>query len=252
VLLAHKLENRLKILFDWKIALCVGLALSLLIKLGFWQLGRVDEKRQMQRLINSQRMAVPKPIDSLSMDNKNALKYLRVSLNGNYLNDTSIFIVNKFFKGRLGYEVITPFRLKSTDQIVFVNRGWVLGHPDRMQLPTVRPVLGEQHIVAEIYIPPEQSFFMPEKVIGKTWPIRLHRFNVEGFKEFFGNPLFPYEVRLEKGSQGVLERYWPTIHLRPESSMSYAFQWFAMALAVLVVVIVKSTNIVELIRDRND
>ena len=73
---------------------------------------------------------------------------------------------------------------------------------------------------------------------------------MDGFEELFETPLFSYVVRLSKANSGVLERYWPTIKLKPESSTSYALQWFGMALALLVAAIMKSTNIVEIIRNR--
>ena len=244
----RKSKNRLRIRFDWKIAVFVALCFSLLMKLGFWQLSRADEKRQMQRIIDARRLAAPKAIESLSMESKNALKYLRVSLDGAYINEKLIFIVNKFFMGRMGYEVITPFQLKSTGQIVLVSRGWIPAGHDRGQLPKVTPVTGERQLVAEIYVPPGKSFFLAEKVEEKSWPFQLHHFKMDGFDKVFINPLFPYVVRLGEDNPGVLERYWPTINVKPESSTSYALQWFGMALAVLVIAIIKSTNLVELIR----
>ncbi len=245
---AQKSKNRLRIRFNWKITLSVALLFSLLMKLGYWQLSRADEKRQMQQTIDARRIAAPQSIESLSMESKTTLKYLRVSLEGAYINEKLIFIINKFFKGRMGYEVITPFQLKSTGQIVLVSRGWISGSHDRGQLPKISPVMGVWRLVAEIYVPPGKSFFMAEKVEEKTWPFRLHHFKMDGFDKVFINPLFPYIVRLEEDNPGVLERYWPTIKMKPENSTSYALQWFGMALSVLVIAIIKSTNIVEIIR----
>ena len=246
--MTQKPKKRLQIRFDWKIILSATLCFSLLMKLGFWQLSRADEKRQMQRTIDTRKLAPPQPIESLPMESKDALKYLRVSLHGAYINEKLIFIVNKFFKGRLGYEVITPFQLNSTGQIVLVSRGWIPGSVGVEQLPKVMPVRGVQQLIAEIYVPPGKSFFLVEKLDGKAWPFRLHHFNMNGFDEIFINPLFPYIVRLGDDNPGVLERYWPAIIVKPESSTSYALQWFGMALAVLVMAIMKSTNLVEIIR----
>ena len=138
------------------------------------------------------------------------------------MNDKLVFIVNKFFQGRLGYEVITPFQLSSNGQIALVSRGWIPGSFDRSRLPEITPVTGSRQLVAEVYIPLGKSFFLAEKFKEKTWPIRLHHFNMDWFDELFENPLFPYVVRLEKANPGVLERYWPAIKLKPESSTSYA------------------------------
>ena len=57
--MTQKSKNRLQIRFNWKIALFVALSFSLLMKLGFWQLSRADEKRQMQRVIDARQEAVP-------------------------------------------------------------------------------------------------------------------------------------------------------------------------------------------------
>ncbi len=242
----HGLQFR----FNWKIALAAALAFSLLLKLGFWQLSRAEEKRQAQEIIEARRSALPTPIENSLVENKQALKYLRVSLYGNYINQKSIFIKNKVFQGRFGFEVITPFRLKAINQIVFVSRGWIPSGYGADQLPKIAPVTGEQHIVAEIYVPAGKSFFLAQQVTEKNWPMRLHHFNINGFTDLFEEPLFPYVVRLDKDSEGVLERFWPTIRMNPEMSTSYAFQWFAMSIAVVIGAIIGSTNIVDIIRSK--
>ena len=59
---------------------------------------------------------------------------------------------------------------------------------------------------------------------------------------------FPYLVRLDENTPGVLTRPWPIPKLKASKSQSYAVQWFAMALAVVLVTIYLATNIRELWR----
>lgn len=79
------------------------------------------------------------------------------------MNDKLVFIVDKFYQGRLGYEVIALFQLSSNGQIALVSRGWIPGSFDRSQLPEITPVTGPRQLVAEVYVPPGKSFFLAEK-----------------------------------------------------------------------------------------
>lgn len=226
------------------------MSLSLLLKLGFWQLSRAEEKRQLEKTLKERQSAPPVPIESLSLNNKKALKYLNVSLAGSYINEKSIFIDNQIYHGRFGYEIITPFRLKSNNHIVFVSRGWKSAHHDRSQLPDITPVTGEQLLVTEIYVPATNSFFREEPVDNTHWPKRLQHFKIDRVKELFEAPIFPYLVRLGENNPGVFTRYWRIVSFKPLQSTFYAFQWFAMSFALVIVSIVVSTNIVQLIRSK--
>lgn len=242
---------RLQFNFNWKAALCVLFLLACLLWLGFWQLDRAEQKQQIQSDLDALRLAKSIPVESLKLDENHVLKGVNVKLDGNYVNDKSILISNQFFQNRPGYEVITAFKLHSNNQIVLVSRGWISINYDNRQLPTIEPVTGTQQLVGEIHVSSARSFFLPQNIESPvSWPLLLHNFNISNIKPLFKMPLLPFVVRLEPTSNGVMTRHWRETQLNLENSTSYAIQWFGMALILVVITIIKSTNILEIIDSR--
>ncbi|MEE9354530.1 MAG: SURF1 family protein [Methylococcaceae bacterium] len=240
---------RLQIKFNWKIAIGILFLFLVLIRLGFWQLDRAQQKRQIQNARDAQPLNKPVSVENLTSNDKKGLNYKHVTLDGSYDNDKSLLVSNQFFQNRPGYEVITTFKLHSSDQIVLVSRGWIAAHSGGNLLPTIEPVTGTQKLLGTIHIPSSKSFYLPQKIDEPPkWPLRLHHFDINGIFPLFERPVLPFVVRLNRNSPGVLERHWRETKLKPENSISYAIQWFGMALLLLVITIVKSTNILEISR----
>ncbi|MEE9425571.1 MAG: SURF1 family protein [Methylococcales bacterium] len=249
----HKVSRlRLQFKFNWKVALSVFFLLPLLIRLGFWQLDRAEQKRQLQSDRDTKHLAIPVSVENLDLDNKHALKHMKVRLDGSYDNEQSILVSNQFFQSRPGYEVITAFKLHSSDQIVLVSRGWISVNYDNKQLPTIKPVTGTQQLVGEIHLPISNSFFLLQNIdTPANWPLRVHHFDLNNMSHLFDKTVLPFVVRLDETSTGVLTRHWQSTRLKPVNSTSYAIQWFGMALILAVITIIKSTNILEIIRSIN-
>lgn len=240
---------RLQFKFNWRIALCFLFLFPVLIRLGFWQLDRAEQKRQIQNDRDAWLLAKPVSVENLPLDDNNALKYIKVKLVGSYDNEKSFLVSNQMFQNRPGYEVISVFKLHTSDQIVLVSRGWIAADFGNSQLPAIKPVIRTQLLIGEIHLPSSHSFFLPQKIKQPlNWPLRLHHFDINNIKSLFDKPVLPFVVRLEKNSPGVLERHWRVTRLKPENSTSYAIQWFGMALILLVITIIKSSNILEIIR----
>ncbi len=242
---------RLQFKFNWKAVLCVLFLLACLLRLGFWQLDRAEQKQQIQSDLDALRLAKPIPVESLRLDDENMLKGVKVKLDGSYVNDKSILVNNQFFQNRPGYEVITAFKLHSNNQIVLVSRGWISINYDNRQLPTIEPVIGTQQLVGEIHVSSAGSFFLPQNIESPvSWPLLLYNFDISNIQPLFEMPLLPFVVRLEPTSNGVMTRHWRETRLNLENSTSYAIQWFGMALILIVITIIKSTNILKIIDAR--
>ena len=124
----HKPWNaplKLTFQFNWKAALTVSIAFYALLSLGFWQLDRAEQKRIRQQTIGDRLSARPTPLEELDLSDGSPPEFSRVLLEGEYLTNRSVFLVNKFYQGQPGYEVFTAFRLKSKARAVIISRGWV-------------------------------------------------------------------------------------------------------------------------------
>lgn len=238
---------RLQIRFNWKIALGILILFSIFVRLGFWQLDRAEQKQQIQNDRDA-RSLVPLAIGSLNLDDINALQQQKLTMNGSYDHDKSIRISNQIFRGQPGFEVITPFKLHSSNKIVLVSRGWISAESGPKKPAEIEPITGPQQLVGEIHIPTSNRFFLPQKLDEPPiWPIDLHHFDINTISPLFDRPLFPFVVRLDDNNPGVLERHWQVTRLKPMNSISYAIQWFGMALILVIISLIKSTNILGII-----
>ena len=255
--------GRLIINIHVPILLCVLLSVSMFINLGFWQLSRAAEKRQMQRDAQEQMLADPVSLESLVpqviespaigvqiADANWSLNNRRVSLQGEYLNNAPFLVVFQFFQGQPGFELISPFRLASDSSLVLVSRGWIAPGPGADSIPTVQAVAGEQNLLGQIHVPLEPTTV--SQIEERAWPIRLRRMHVPQAEQLLGEALFPYVVRLDAGSPGLGARHWPTVNISTRSNIGYALQWFFFALATLFISLLMSSNVIQLWKEKSN
>ncbi|GEM_PF-83698 len=256
--------GRLQIRFNWLIALCVLLSCALFINLGFWQLGRAADKRQLQRDAAVQEQAEPVALESLfavssaagsagsagaagaAEETAATLNNRRVSLRGEYVNDAAFLVVFQFFQGQPGFELISPFRLSSDGSLVMVSRGWIAPGPDADSLPVIQAVQGQQTLIGQLYVPDLAS--VAGQVAEREWPVRVRRLHIPQAEALLGEPVYPWQVRLNTGSPGLLARHWPTVTISIRSNIGYALQWFSFALLTVVVSLLMGSNLLQVLR----
>ncbi|HEX6940280.1 MAG TPA: SURF1 family protein [Longimicrobiales bacterium] len=94
------------------------------IRLGFWQLDRLESRLERNRLI-TERLARPAlAVTSAGLDTA-GLAYRRVELRGEFDNARSFVLAGRAYQGVPGVHVITPLRLEGAGGVVLVNRGWL-------------------------------------------------------------------------------------------------------------------------------
>lgn len=109
-------------------------ALIILLALGTWQVQRLfwKEGEIAKRVERSQGAAVPLPRD---FPDPAAVEFTRVALSGSFLHDEEFYLGARTESGRVGLNIVTPFRLDD-GRILLVNRGWV---PQERRDPATRP-----------------------------------------------------------------------------------------------------------------
>ena len=111
----------------------LGLAVAVTcIFLGFWQLSRLEERKEFNKQLRSRAETAPVDLASLPADT-GAARFRRVKLNGSYDFEHEIRLTNRTRNGSPGVNIVTPLRMPGTDTVVLVNRGWVYA-PDAMSV----------------------------------------------------------------------------------------------------------------------
>lgn len=212
---------------NWKIIGLAAVLLPVLVSLGFWQLERADEKRDILSKLEQQQSLLPVALSNLDSTSR----YRSVIIQGEFDNNHYFLLDNRVHSGRPGYEVLVPF-LDQSGVNVLVNRGWVEAPLYRNQLPAVEAINARVIANGTIYFPLEQPKTFPVSAAG--WPKVIQTVQMDQLAEQLGKPLESYTVRLAEYQPGSLVIDWPAVNVQPEKHTAYAVQWFAMALALLV------------------
>ena len=209
--------------------------LALLLRLGFWQLNRADEKRD---FLLSQQERMQKevlPIAKLLADTQD-LRYRRVILEGHYDVKHQFLLDNQFHNSKVGYFVLTPFILAKGAQTVLINRGWVLMDKDRTQLPDINfmPPTGKLSIVGVINHFPQVGLILDgADEPGKGWPSVVQLIDKQKITNKLNQPIMDFQVQLSADqSYGYVREWQINTRIPPEKHMAYAFQWFALAVTL--------------------
>jgi surfeit locus 1 family protein len=249
--------GELEIRFNWIVALFVLAAFAGLLRLGVWQLGRAQEKIDLQETYNEMGEDYAVPIEEVGMagleNDARTIQNLHVSLSGRFRNDRTLFLIYQTYEETLGYEVVTPFELASSEKIVFVSRGWILANTYDELLAKVDPIPGTLTVTGQLYVPtPRQADRTNGIDLSKPrWPLEVRYLNTLELAPLFEESIFPYEIRLDENQPGLFVRHWPTVYVDTGRNFSYALQWFSMAIALLIVTFVLSSNILQILKKRS-
>lgn len=106
--------------------LLVIAAVGVLIRLGIWQLDRLEWRRAFNTRVIGQLQAdtldlnARQPVNSLY-----DMEYRSVVVTGRYDFNHEVLLRNQVWDNHLGYHVLTPLIIDGTDWVVLVDRGWI-------------------------------------------------------------------------------------------------------------------------------
>ncbi len=230
--LSNRRVNRASILYQLGCALCVTAALSVLVLLGLWQLQRAQEKQMLVDRYEARVDAKSVKVSQFRM--APGLAYFPARVKGQFEAQYQILLDNRVHEGRVGYDVLTPFRIQNGHMRILVNRGWVPMGPSRSQLPVLETPGQVQIISGHLYRPPERYFCL-EKMLPTLADTIWQNLDLERFHTEAGYPLQPYVLRLDVGLPGVYQQLSPRYSDQwVDRHRGYAVQWFGLALVVLI------------------
>lgn len=233
--------------WNYKVVAFAVCFLPLTVALGFWQLHRAAEKREILAADDAKANTDPVPFRA-ALANVDK-RFLRVWATGEVDNGRTFLADNRVRHGRPGYEVVSPFRDAESGRWLLVNRGWIAGGLDRNVVPAVPPLAGVVTLTGYLYQSPSKAFVLGEdRWQAGQWPQIVQVVEPELLQERLGESLFPYVLRLENSASPGLETGWELVNLAPGMHIGYAVQWFAMAVALLILTIFANSNLASLLR----
>ncbi len=111
----------------WILAtLLAYIAVGVMIRLGIWQIDRLEQRRAFNAQVMEQTSLPPLTLDAetISLD-FGAMEYRRVAVTGTYDFENEVSLRNREFFGQAGVDLLTPLKIEGTDAAILVNRGWI-------------------------------------------------------------------------------------------------------------------------------
>ncbi len=221
---------------QWKITIVVLLLLPALINLGFWQLDRAEEKKELLAFYAKQSELEAVPLISLISNSQT--KYRNVTVTGKYDTDHYWLLDNQPRAGKVGYEIIMPFNFSDQaggSKTILVNRGWVSANADRRILPIVDTLDNVVSINGYLYpLQVNAVIKHSHNDLNVEWPKRVLQLDNDAVSKALNKDIETLMLRIEEESAGAFTTQWPVINTQPEKHHGYAVQWFSMGLALLL------------------
>ena len=223
----------------------VLLAAAVMVRLGIWQLDRLEQRRAFNARVSEQQEAQPLVLDADTIHlDLYSMEYRQVSVSGEYLPEDEIVLRNQVwnteFGGQLGVKLFTPLLIEGTDEAILVERGWI---PEENAGIVKRAIYREQgSITLQGQLRrPETDFqlgFHPDPTMSPgEW--RLDAWNnldLERLASQMDTTLLP--VYLQHFPEGVQTNppyaTIPELELSEGPHLGYAIQWFSFAAILLL------------------
>ena len=219
----------------WISAFLVGVLIAIAcVRLGFWQLDRLDERRERNAQIEARLEQPARPIASLRgeyHDDPEELAYRHAIAEGTYRSEDEFISVGRIYGDVKGALVATPLEL-SDGSVLIVVRGIVPGDS------VGPPLVGYETPITPVVIEGRLSAGEEPSRITEPDPVdgdltSLSRLDLEFIDEWVEGDVLPFSILLDEqtpAGPGEQPTPIPNEELTEGSHLGYAVQWFAFAI----------------------
>jgi surfeit locus 1 family protein len=221
----------------WIITIAAIIAAAVTLRLGFWQLGRAQEKLTLQASIEAQAALPVLNASSLSPTQVENVLHRSITLTGRWLPQHTLFLDNRQMNNKPGLFVLTPFEfIEPTTlrkQTILVQRGWLpRNFLDRNALPEVVTDAAAVTITGRIALSPSKLF----EFKGDERGVLRQNIEIEALAKELKLELLPYALlQLDTDhsaaniTQDKLLRHWAKPNYGSEKNYGYMVQWWALS-----------------------
>lgn len=222
--------------------LFLGLAVAVAatcIRLGFWQLSRLQERRARNQEIRAGLQ--DERIDLVAaMRGGTVEPYRRVRARGRFDSAFQLVLTARSYQNQSGVHLVTPLRLEGVNTAVLVDRGWLPleeRSPEQLEAYAVNGTVEIEGVTLPSQSQPQIPFFPPPPT-GTTndprtsWPaLDVGAISGQIPYELLSVYVTVTEPVPAEASMPIPD---PPLELSDGPHLGYAIQWFSFALIALV------------------
>jgi len=203
------------------------------VALGNWQLGRGHEKAALAQRIDTASHDAPIGLTGAEVRADDVV-WRRVEVSGRFEPKYAVLIDNRIVRGAVGYYVVMPLKIEGSERYVLVNRGWVAGTGSRGTLPQIATPAQTVGITGLATAPSKRYLELSTKTVeGNVW----QNLTLERYRATVPIALQPVVIQQDSKLDDGLVREWSAPDLGIDKHYAYAFQWFVMAAAIVIIYI---------------
>jgi len=221
--------------FPWIFSMLWLLILVIMIAAGFWQLGRAEEKRQ----INTRLVAGDVDSPSTLKDWEVLKAFDQVEVEGRFLS-THFLLDNQIMDGEVGFFVFSAFETQS-DILLLINRGWTDDDTQSFDLDSNKVKL--KALVADW---PRPGIKLGEQIINNQTLQHLTYLEQEPALKLLERRhcsqstaenciILTQVLKLDMSTDHGFKRHWQLPRMTVEKHQAYAAQWFTMSLVLCII-----------------
>jgi surfeit locus 1 family protein len=211
-------------------------AMGVMIRLGIWQLDRLEQRRAFNARVLAQTSQPTLVLEGQALEaDLGSMEYREAVVTGEYDHAHEIALRNQYWGNQWGVHLVTPLRISEGDAVILVDRGWIpaeafkSGDWSQFNEPGVVTVSGM--IRASQSKADFGSRSDPTPAPGETALEAWNFVNVAGIQEQTPYPLLPAYIQQAPDPTwtGMPYRTQPEIEISEGPHMGYAIQWFSFA-----------------------
>lgn len=213
--------------------LLVFIGTAVCIRLGIWQLDRLEGRRAFNTQVESMRAAEQLDLNVNTPADITSMEWRAVTVTGEYDFENQVALRNQYYGNQYGYHLITPLRYNGT--VVLVNRGWIPADADWREFDEPGPVT----VTGQIRLGQGKPAFggVADALPADGGPLNVwNNLDVAMMSAQFSYPILEVFVQPDVDEDDTVPPipYQPEIELTEGSHFGYALQWFTFATILFV------------------
>ena len=223
----------------WLLATLLVLAgTALCIRLGIWQLDRLDQRRAFNHQVESMKAMPALDLNQDQPADISDMEWRAVKVTGQYDFANQIALRNQYYGNEYGYHLMTPLRFG--DQAVLVDRGWIPAESNSAASDWHKyDEPGTVNVAGQIRLEQTKPALGGVKDALPANGQKLDVWNNANLEQIAAQlpyPVLPVYLQPNVSDDDTEPPipYQPTVELTEGPHMGYALQWFTFATILFV------------------
>lgn len=220
------------------VTILVLIASAVMVRLGIWQLDRLEGRRVFNAQVLSQIDEPSLPLTpEIASGDLESLEFRTVQIEGQYDLANTLVLGNQVWGDQMGVHLLTPLKIAGSQAVILVDRGWIPFEDWQNRNLAAYDEPGEVTVAGMLRVSQTKLGLRDclDETAGEA-PFQVWCLALNGISEHLPYALTSvYVIQAPDGEQTAPPyRAIPQIEISEGPHLSYAIQWFTFSAILLV------------------